>query len=182
MQKVTTTALLVSVLTLSTMSAANAGIPPYHVYNSQYQHYLLDSVHDLNSVDLLWTFGALYNVGMDVNQSIVDVITNYVGSGIEPFAIVYCMSNCMNTNSFDDPFSKSTRACGIDDIVIEMAYASSGVEPFATVYGIDDPMDSMSSSSFDDRYSFSSFNDSFNSGINESFGRAMSSGGFNDPF
>ena len=77
MLKVTKTALVVSALTLGSISVAYAA--PYynaHITTSKGSTYNFRQVEDVTTLRSLANYGAVFNAGLDVNQSTVDVINS----------------------------------------------------------------------------------------------------------
>lgn len=72
MLKVTKTALVVSALVLGSMSTANA----FTIKASNGKTYNLTDEQDVRTFAFLANYGAVFNAGLDVNQSTVDVINS----------------------------------------------------------------------------------------------------------
>lgn len=97
MLKVTKTALVVSALTLGSMSVANA----YHATNvtSSGSVQVFTQVEDVTTFRSLANYAAIYNVGLDVNQSTVDIVN------------ARALSSNRNTELWLTPtYSKSSRS------------------------------------------------------------------------
>lgn len=115
MLKVTKTALVVSALTLGTISVANAA---YYIKPSNGPVQVMTSERDLYAIGFLGNYGAVFNAGLDVNQSTVDVINSRALAGNKNFEVwatpVYSKSSRTYTTAREKDFDVDISLTGIN--------------------------------------------------------------------
>ena len=118
MLKVTKTALVVSALTLGTISVAYAAPYNAHIATSKGTIYSLTQVEDVTTLRSLANYGAVFNAGLDVNQSTVDVINSRAladNKNIEVWATpVYSKSSRSYSTKGDGSYDVDISLTGIN--------------------------------------------------------------------
>ena len=116
MLKVTKTALVVSALTLGTISSAYAYTAT--LVTSTGSIYQLTNIEDTTTLRSLANYGALFNAGLDVNQSTVDVINSRAladNKNIEVWATpVYSKSSRSYSTKGDGSYAVDISLTGIN--------------------------------------------------------------------
>lgn len=120
MLKVTKTALVVSALTLGSISTANAYVATIVTASGSIQK--VTQIEDATTLRTLANYAAIYNVGLDVNQSTVDIVNARALSSNRNYEIWLTPTYSKSSRSF------TTKGDGNYDVDISLTGLNVGFE------------------------------------------------------